>query len=215
MAPSASWSVLDLRKTRRRPPSSSLTSSTSRATSSLRRSAPAKPNSSSVRSRASARPSPSGSDHRRDDLRAGRSHLAGRHALAAADAGPHRSHPGVGRRGLEAGHLVGDADRGQPASDRRGLARLGQCREVQRHRRRRRRQRLDRRTLLGAPGPEVGEVATRRPARSTPPGSPGRSCGLAPRARSARRLRRVSTTATSSPRLVLFSHSPDPRSGFR
>ena len=60
MAPSASWSVLDRRKTSRRPPSSSLTSSTSRATSSLRRRAPAKPNSSSVRSRASARPSPSG-----------------------------------------------------------------------------------------------------------------------------------------------------------
>src|SRR4051794_7499067 len=35
MAPSASWSVLDLRKTSRRPVSSSLTSSTSRATSQL------------------------------------------------------------------------------------------------------------------------------------------------------------------------------------
>ena len=84
-------------------------------------------------------------DHRRDDLRAGRAHLPGRHALASADAGPDRPHPGVGRRRLEARHLVSHADRGQPPADRRGLARLGQGGEVERHGRRRRRQRLDRR----------------------------------------------------------------------
>ena len=64
-------------------------------------------------------------DHRRDDLRTSRPHLAGRRALAAADTRPDRAHSGVGRRGVETRHLVRHADRGQSAADRRWLPTLG------------------------------------------------------------------------------------------
>ena len=146
IAPSASWSVLDLRKISRKPASSSLTSSTSRATSSLRRSAPAKPNSSRGPVPGVGQAAAERGHHRRNHFRAGRSHLAGCHAFTPADAGPDRSHPSVPGRGLEPRHLVDHADRGQAPPDRRGLAALGdQCGDVEGNCGRCRRQRLDRR----------------------------------------------------------------------
>ena len=112
-----SWSVLDFRRVTTRPALENSRSATSRATSSERRKAPAKPSSSSARSRSPTRVPGSllehalqVGDHGRRLGRLGR-------ADRAADAGvgaPHQR--GGGRRG-QVGGLVGLGDDHQAAGD--------------------------------------------------------------------------------------------------
>ena len=128
-APCPLWSVLPRRMRSLNPPATSTTSSTCSATSSDRRKAPAKPNSSSARSRRPAGAHVAGREQRPEDVERQRRRLRDRPSLSAQQ--PLERPADIAMRGVpgqvvEAVHL---AEGGEPSADG-GRREIGKAREI-------------------------------------------------------------------------------------